>query len=259
MVETAVTAASRKSAGAVKAASPQQLSGIDVAKLPRVDSGMADVNQVLGGGLVPGSVALLSGDPGIGKSTIVLQVAAFIAVTRTVLYVSGEESATQIKLRADRLGLGSASLDLLTDTSADAVAATIEAGKYALVVIDSIQTMATDALTGAAGSVGQITACSQLLQAAAKRSQAAMLIIGHVTKEGAIAGPKVLEHLVDVVLYLEGDRYGGFKALRGIKNRFGSTNEVGIFEMAESGLKPVSNPSEALLAERQPGPGSVVL
>lgn len=259
LVETTVAASGRKSGAAPKAASPQRLSGIDVAKLPRVDSGMADVNQVLGGGIVPGSVSLLSGDPGIGKSTIVLQIAAFIAASRPVLYVSGEESATQIKLRADRLGLGSANLDLLTDTSADVVAATIEGGKYALVVIDSIQTMATEALTGAAGSVGQITACSQLLQSAAKRSHAAMLIIGHVTKEGAIAGPKVLEHLVDVVLYLEGDRYGGFKALRGIKNRFGSTNEVGIFEMAEAGLRPVSNPSQALLAERQPGPGSVVL
>jgi DNA repair protein RadA/Sms len=149
-------------------------------------------------------------------------------------------------------------LELLAATNIDAIAATIEQGSYGLVIIDSIQTMAVEALTGSPGTVGQITASAQVLQAVAKRHGPAMLIIGHVTKEGNIAGPKILEHLVDVVLYLEGERYGAFKALRGVKNRFGSTSEVGIFEMAEAGLIPVANPSEALLAERRPGPGSVV-
>ncbi len=207
---------------------------------------------------MPGSVLLLSGDPGIGKSTLVLQLAANLSKAKSVLYVSGEESSNQIKLRAERLGLAGSEFDLLTETSSDSVATTVEQGSYDLVIIDSIQTMSTDALTGAAGSVGQITASAQMLQAVAKRHHIAMVIIGHVTKEGAIAGPKILEHLVDVVLYLEGDKYGSFKALRGIKNRFGSTNEVGIFEMTEAGLTPVPNPSEALLAERQVGSGSVV-
>jgi len=214
---------------------------------------------VLGGGIVPGSIMLLSGDPGIGKSTLVLQLASEIGEGQPVLYVSGEESANQIKLRADRLGVTAENLALLSETNIDTIAATIDQGDYKFVIIDSIQTMATDALTGSAGSVGQITVSAQILQRVAKQQHIAMIIIGHVTKEGNIAGPKVLEHLVDVVLYLEGDRYGAFKALRGIKNRFGSTSETGIFEMQEKGLIPVPNPSAALLAERQEAPGSVVL
>jgi DNA repair protein RadA/Sms len=162
-------------------------------------------------------------------------------------------------MRAERLGLEADGLDLLTETSVDAIASTIDAGSYKLVIIDSIQTMVVEALTGSPGTVGQITASSQVFQELAKRRDIAILIIGHVTKEGNIAGPKILEHLVDVVLYLEGERYGSFKALRGIKNRFGSTSEVGIFEMGEAGLVPVTNPSEALLAERLSGAGSVVL
>lgn len=241
------------------ALAPTKLGEVETKRLPRIPSGFAEVDQVLGGGIVPGSIMLLSGDPGIGKSTLVLQTAARIAEGERVLYVSGEESAAQIKMRADRLNVDSSGLDLLCDTNIDAVAATIEQGDYRLVIIDSIQTMAVEALTGSPGTVGQITASSQVLQAVAKRHHVATLIIGHVTKEGNIAGPKILEHLVDVVLYLEGERYGAFKALRGIKNRFGSTSEVGIFEMGEAGLVPVPNPSEALLAERQPGPGSVVL
>jgi DNA repair protein RadA/Sms len=248
--------------GKTRAASslnPTALGDVVTSDLPRITSGIGEFDQVLGGGIVQGSVMLLSGDPGIGKSTLVLQIAANLAQQAGVLYVSGEESATQIKMRAERLKLEASGLDLLTETNVDAIAATIEAGSYKLVIIDSIQTMAVEVLTGAPGTVGQITASAQVFQDIAKRQNIAMLIIGHVTKEGNIAGPKILEHLVDVVLYLEGERYGSFKALRGIKNRFGSTSEVGIFEMAEAGLIPVKNPSAALLAERLVGAGSVVL
>ena len=241
------------------AAAPEKLADVNAAKLPRLPTGLSEVDQVLGGGIVPGSIMLLSGDPGIGKSTLVLQIAAQLSAGHQVLYVSGEESAAQIKLRADRLGVGAAKLDLLAETNIDVVAATMERGKYRFVIIDSIQTMATEALTGSPGTVGQITAVTQIIQTSAKRLQTATLVIGHVTKEGNIAGPKIMEHLVDVVLYLEGERYGAFKALRGIKNRFGSTAEVGIFEMGEAGLAPVDNPSQALLAERQATSGSVVL
>lgn len=261
LVEEAVNVAAGFGGRKVSAAAPcaaGRLDDVPLAKLPRFSCGIGEVDQVLGGGVVPGSVLLLSGDPGIGKSTLVLQMAAHLGQVGEVLYVSGEESAAQIKLRADRLGLKSAGVRLLTETSADAVAATLAAGDYKLAIIDSIQTMAADTLTGAPGTVGQITASAQIIQAAAKRHNAAVLIIGHVTKEGNIAGPKILEHLVDAVLYLEGDRYGAFKALRGIKNRFGSTSETGIFEMGDAGLLPVANPSAALLAERQPGAGSVV-
>jgi DNA repair protein RadA/Sms len=259
LVESQVVVSGKSGRSTGVAAKPEKLGAVETKRLPRIDTGMADVNQVLGGGMVPGAVMLLSGDPGIGKSTLVLQLASQIAASQSVLYVSGEESASQIKLRADRLKVQAEQLELLTETDADVVAATIAAGNYGLVIIDSIQTMAVENLTGSPGTVGQITASAQALQRVAKQHHVAMIIIGHVTKEGNIAGPKILEHLVDVVLYLEGDRYGSFKALRGIKNRFGSTSEVGIFEMGESGLLPVSNPSEALLAERQEAPGSVVL
>lgn len=245
-----------KPAAALK---PTTVADVTAERLPRIRSGIDEVDQVLGGGIVPGSVMLLSGDPGIGKSTLVLQIAAALAQTERVLYVSGEESTAQIRMRAERLGLAESGLELLSDTNVDAIVATIEQAPYRLVIIDSIQTMALEALTGSPGTVGQITASAQVLTSVAKRRGPAMLIIGHVTKEGNIAGPKILEHLVDVVLYLEGERYGAFKALRGVKNRFGSTSEVGIFEMGENGLASVPNPSEALLAERRPGPGSVVL
>ncbi|HVE80665.1 MAG TPA: DNA repair protein RadA [Candidatus Dormibacteraeota bacterium] len=253
-----VPASSSRFAGAT-ALKPERLASISSAKMPRIDTGIPEVNQVLGGGIVPGSVMLLSGDPGVGKSTLVLQVAARVAAGSTVLYVSGEESASQIKLRSERLKLADINLDLLTETGAEQIVATIAAGQYDLVIIDSIQTLGVESLTGSPGTAGQITASAQILQQVAKRTHTAVLIIGHVTKEGLIAGPKILEHLVDVVIYLEGSRYGTFKALRGVKNRFGAVSEVGIFEMRDSGLVPVPNPSEALLAERQTAPGSVVL
>lgn len=259
LVETAAPATSARRGGGAAAASVAKLESIDMTTHNRIPSGLSEVDEVLGGGIVPGGVMLLSGDPGVGKSTLVLQIAASVAKDHSVLYVSGEESDRQLKMRAERLGVGSANLSILAETNADVISSTIAAGDYDLVIVDSIQTLYTDALTGAAGSVGQVTACSQMLEGVAKRNSVAMLIIGHVTKEGSIAGPKILEHLVDVVLYLEGDKYGSFKALRGVKNRYGSTNEVGIFEMVNEGLVAVANPSEALLAERQESPGSAVL
>ncbi|HEX7633307.1 MAG TPA: DNA repair protein RadA [Candidatus Saccharimonadales bacterium] len=226
---------------------------------PRLRTGMAEVDDVFGGGIVAGSVNLIAGQPGIGKSTLLLQLAYAIAASVPVLYVSGEESAHQIGMRAQRLGTMRSELQLATSTVADDIAATIAGGQFKLVIIDSIQTISASAISSAAGSVSQITNSTQLLTAAAKASNTAIILVGHVTKEGAIAGPKVLEHVVDVVLQLEGDRYGGFKLLRAVKNRFGSTNEAGIFEMVEEGLKPVVNPSAALLAERQVSDGSIVL
>ncbi len=226
---------------------------------PRLKSGINEIDDVFGGGIVSGSVNLIAGQPGIGKSTLLLQLAYELAANHKVLYISGEESAHQIGLRAQRLGAMRPELQLATSTSADDIAATIANGSYELVVVDSIQTLNCGAISSAAGTVSQITNSTQLLTQAAKQSNTAVILVGHVTKEGAIAGPKVLEHVVDVVLQLEGDRYGGFKVLRAVKNRFGSTNEAGIFEMVEQGLKPVSNPSAALLAERQVSDGSVVL
>ena len=226
---------------------------------PRLISGMKDVDAVLGGGIVAGSVNLIAGQPGIGKSTLLLQLAYAVAASVPVLYISGEESAYQIGLRAARLGALRPELQLATTSSADDIAATIASGQYKLVVVDSIQTVTSAAIASAAGTVSQITNSTQLLTLAAKQTNTAVILVGHVTKEGAIAGPKVLEHVVDVVLQLEGDRYGGFKVLRAVKNRFGSTNEAGIFEMVEQGLMPVDNPSAALLAERQVSDGSVVL
>jgi DNA repair protein RadA/Sms len=225
----------------------------------RITTGMPDVDVVLGGGIVPASVVLIAGQPGIGKSTLLMQLAATIAKNVPVLYVSGEESAGQVKVRATRLGAGHENLHLVSSTSADDIAATIKQSEYRLVIVDSIQTLSMNEIASAPGSVGQITNSSNLLTQAAKLSNTALILVGHVTKEGSIAGPKVLEHMVDVVLNLEGDRYGGFKVLRAIKNRYGGTNEAAIFEMLDEGLTPVLNPSAALLEERQSTDGSVVL
>jgi len=226
----------------------------------RFSTGFKDLDDVLGGGILPGGVILMAGQPGIGKSTLLLQVSAYVARSEPVLYASGEESAGQVRLRAERLGAEkSEQLSFVASTSADDIAATIRSGEYKLVVIDSIQTLGLDEITSAPGTVSQITNSSNAIIRAAKQSNAAVVIVGHVTKEGSIAGPKVLEHLVDVVLQFEGDRYGGFKIVRAAKNRFGSTNEAAIFEMDKEGLKPVENPSATLLAERQNSDGSVIL
>ncbi len=226
--------------------------------LGRISTGIGDIDAVLGGGIVPASVVLIAGQPGIGKSTVLMQIAHEVSRDKLVLYVSGEESAGQVKVRADRLGAEHQDLHLASSTSADDIAATIATGKYALVIVDSIQTLAMNDISSAAGSVSQITNSSNLLTQAAKKTDTSLIIVGHVTKEGSIAGPKILEHMVDVVVNLEGDRYGGFKMLRAIKNRYGSTNEVGIFEMDDGGLKPVENPSAALLEERTTSDGSVI-
>lgn len=226
---------------------------------PRIATGIAEIDDVFGGGVVAGSVNLIAGQPGIGKSTLLLQLAYAVAARFPILYVSGEESAHQIGLRAERLGILRSEMQLVTSNSADDIAATIASGSYKLVIVDSIQTISCSAISSAAGTVSQITNSTALLTQAAKQTNTALIIVGHVTKEGSIAGPKVLEHIVDVVLQLEGDRYGGFKVLRAIKNRFGSTNEAGIFEMVEKGLQPVENPSAALLSERQVSDGSIVL
>jgi DNA repair protein RadA/Sms len=225
----------------------------------RILTDMPDVDTVLGGGIVAGSVNLIAGQPGIGKSTLLLQLASAVGQKHSVLYVSGEESGHQIGLRADRLGVRSKQLQLATATSADDIAATVATKQFELVIVDSIQTISVEAVSSAAGSVSQITNSTHLILNAAKQSGTAVVLVGHVTKEGSIAGPKVLEHVVDVVLQLEGDRYGGFKVLRATKNRFGPTSEAGIFEMDEQGLQPVKNPSAALLAERQVSDGSIVL
>lgn len=226
----------------------------------RMKTGYDDLDVVLGGGILPGGVLLMAGQPGIGKSTLLLQVAAEIGNAQPVLYASGEESASQVKLRAERLGANSREqLHFVASTSADDIAATIRTGTYKLVIIDSIQTLSLDEITSAPGTVSQITNSSNVIIRAAKEAGAAVVLVGHVTKEGSIAGPKVLEHLVDVVLQFEGDRYGGFKVVRAVKNRYGSTNEAAIFEMYEKGLRVVENPSAALLAERQNADGSVVM
>lgn len=225
----------------------------------RLATSFPDLDAVLGGGILLGSVNLLAGQPGIGKSTLLMQICAAVASNHSVLYVSGEESAGQVKLRAVRLGASSDTLHFASSTSGNDIAKTIETGKYELVIVDSIQTLSMAEIASAPGTVSQVSNCGNLIIQAAKGSNTAVVIVGHVTKDGTLAGPKILEHLVDVVLNFEGDRYGGFKTVRAVKNRFGSTNEVAIFEMAEKGLVEVKNPSEALLSERQNTDGSIIM
>lgn len=229
-------------------------------KQERISSGIKDLDTVLGGGILPAGVLLIAGQPGIGKSTLLMQISSFIASSRPVLYVSGEESAEQVALRAQRLGAsGSNKLKFASSTSADDISATIREGNFDLVIIDSIQTLAMEEISSAPGTVSQITNSSNLIIRAAKKTGTAVVLVGHITKEGSIAGPKTLEHLVDVVLNFEGDRYGGFKVVRAVKNRYGSTSEAAIFEMVDNGLKIVENPSAALLAERQNTDGSIIM
>ena len=261
IVETKGASAVARSHSRGKILKPQSMRSIAAEdSVKRLPTGIADLDTVLGGGILPAGVMLLAGQPGIGKSTLLMQVAAHVAEQSSVLYVSGEESASQVKLRATRLGATSGDdLQFVASTSADDIAATIRSGQYKLVIIDSIQTLSLEEIASAPGTVSQITNSSNVIIRAAKASGAAVILVGHVTKEGSIAGPKVLEHLVDVVLQFEGDRYGGFKVVRAVKNRYGSTSEAAIFEMNDKGLRVVENPSAALLAERQNADGSVVL
>ena len=220
---------------------------IKTGETKRIDVGQSEVNRVLGGGLVPGSVILVGGEPGIGKSTLALQLALAENGLRT-LYVSGEESAEQIKMRAERLGIHNGECVIYTETLLENIVAQCEAIKPDMVVVDSIQTIYTDLVDASAGSVSQIRECASTLLKYAKGSSTPIFIIGHITKEGTIAGPKVLEHIVDVVLQFEGDGNNAYRILRGIKNRFGATFEIGVFEMLEKGLRSVENPSEVLLS-----------
>jgi DNA repair protein RadA/Sms len=234
--------------------SPISLAHLDSKRLARWLLEGSEFNRALGGGVVPGSLVLLSGDPGIGKSTLLLQMSGDIARKfGTILYVSGEESADQLKLRADRLGITSDRLLVLAETCLDDALAQIESVAPAAVVIDSIQTMYLQSVPSAPGSVSQVKECALALLRVAKSSGRPIFVVGHVTKDGAIAGPRTLEHIVDTVLYLEGDRFQSFRILRAVKNRFGSTNEVGVFEMRGEGLVEVTNPSEILLEELPAG------
>ncbi len=242
------------------ASQPQSLPEIKADQSQRLPVANDELSRVLGGGIVPGSVVLIGGDPGIGKSTLLLQVSAQLAeedsaglgTTPVVLYISGEESVHQIKLRADRLGLQQPGLYIVSEVLLGQVVAHIEQLRPQLVVVDSIQAISSEELDSAAGSVSQVKACASTLLRLAKVSGIPIFVVGHVTKAGAIAGPRVLEHIVDAVLYLEGDRFHAHRLLRSVKNRFGSTNEVGVFEMTEEGMVEVTNPSEAFLAERLP-------
>jgi DNA repair protein RadA/Sms len=230
---------------------PQSLMRVQSADVSRRPMPLEEFSRVLGGGVVPGSLVLVGGDPGIGKSTLLLQAAAGLASdTERVLYVTAEESAQQVKLRADRLGLTSDNLYLLSETNVDAILTAAEELKPIVLIVDSIQTVFVEEISSAAGSVSQVRECTARLVAYAKPRDTAVFIVGHVTKEGAIAGPRVLEHMVDAVLYLEGERFHQYRILRAVKNRFGSTDEVGVFEMAEGGMREVRNPSEAFLEER---------
>ncbi|MBR7083390.1 MAG: DNA repair protein RadA [Clostridia bacterium] len=229
---------------------PQSLAGGDIPEYMRASTGMAEFDRVLGGGLVAGSVVLLSGEPGIGKSTLLLQICASLAGEKKVLYVSGEESAAQISMRAKRLGIVSENLWVLTETDAEKVLKKADKLAPDVIVVDSIQTMYHSESATIPGSVTQIRESSAMFINKAKTDGTAVLLVGHVNKEGGIAGPKILEHMVDTVLYFEGERRQNFRLIRAMKNRFGSTNEIGVFEMTERGLCEVENPSEMLLADR---------
>ncbi len=243
----------------VRYSSPVKVSEISIEDQQRYSTGVSELDRVLGGGIVKGSLILLGGDPGIGKSTMLLQICQYIGRTLQILYVSGEESARQIKLRAKRLNVDSDNLFIMAETDIEYIIETIKSEKPDLVVIDSIQTMSLDDLSSSPGSVSQVKECTNALLRVAKFLEIPVIIIGHVNKDGAIAGPKVLEHIVDCVLYFEGDRHLSYRVLRAIKNRYGSTNEIGVFEMHDKGLKEVQNPSAMLLSGRPNNvPGSCV-
>lgn len=239
---------------------PVHLTEISTGKEERIPTGIGELDRVLGGGIVPGSLTLVGGDPGIGKSTLLLQVCRMLSTAgHQVLYISGEESLRQIKLRAVRIGEFNENLSLLCETNLDIIRAVMEKEKPEMAVIDSIQTMYNEEVSSAPGSVSQVRESTNVLMQIAKGMGISIFIVGHVTKDGNVAGPRVLEHMVDTVLYFEGDRHASYRILRGVKNRFGSTNEIGVFEMQTEGLVEVKNPSEYMLNGRPEGAsGSVV-
>ena len=238
---------------------PRLLTDVDLGVQARTPTGIGELDRVLGGGLVDGSVSLLGGDPGIGKSTLLLQATAALAAERPVLYVTGEESLRQVALRAERLGVANAGLHVLAETSVDVILEQARVTKPAVLVIDSIQTVVSEAVQSAPGSVSQLREAAAALVRFAKQSGTAGFLVGHVTKEGAIAGPRVLEHMVDTVLYFESHASSRFRIVRAVKNRFGAANEIGVFAMTETGLKEVKNPSSIFLSgHEEPVPGSAV-
>ncbi len=249
-----------KASGAVRKAEPASLSDITIQKEDKTKTNIVELDRVLGGGIVQGSLTLVGGDPGIGKSTLLLQTCKMLADEgHKVLYISGEESQVQIKMRADRIGSFQKNMLLLCETSLDVIAEVIRKENPHVVIIDSIQTMYNENVSAAPGSVSQVREATATLLQLAKGLNVSIFIVGHVTKEGTVAGPRVLEHMVDTVLYFEGDRHASYRILRGVKNRFGSTNEIGVFEMREEGLVEVQNPSEYMLEGRpQNASGSVV-
>jgi DNA repair protein RadA/Sms len=264
LVETAPAPAQSGGSGRrgarVAGAKPVALRDVATPEVPRLRTGIDELDRVLGGGLVPGSLVLLGGEPGIGKSTITGMALGNLAGAGVgVLYVSGEESAAQVRLRAERLGPAALEVPAVAETSLERVLATLEAERPQACVIDSIQTMHAEGMTGAPGSVGQVREAATAIMEAAKRLDCAVILVGHVTKEGAVAGPRVLEHLVDCVLFFEGERERHFRTLRALKNRFGATSEVGVFEMRAGGLVEVEDASARFVAEASAAPGSVVL
>lgn len=258
--EQIISATSQKVKKAVQQVTVQKMTDISATSERRISTQIHELDRVLGGGIVPGSLVLVGGDPGIGKSTLLLQVCNHLANNHhKVLYVSGEESAQQIKIRADRIGKFGEQLFLLCETSLEIITEVIEREKPDVVVVDSIQTMYGETVASAPGSVSQVRAATSVFMQIAKGKGVTVFLVGHVTKEGTVAGPKVLEHMVDTVLYFEGERHATYRVLRGVKNRFGSTNEIGVFEMKENGLEEVENPSEYLLEGKPVGAsGSVV-
>lgn len=254
LIETLQAPASARSAktagGGASPRVPRRISEIERGEHSRYSTGLGELDRVLGGGLVSGELILVGGDPGIGKSTLLLQICQTLGRTKKLLYVSGEESAEQIKLRAERLGVNTENLYLISETDVEIVLGTVTDTKPDIVVIDSIQTMHIESIASASGSVPQVRETTNALMRLAKSMAISMFIVGHVTKDGSIAGPRVLEHMVDCVLYFEGDRQLSFRILRAVKNRFGSTNEIGVFEMRDVGLAEVENPSKMLLEGR---------
>lgn len=262
MSEERITVSSKGSVAKAdrKEAVLSKMSEISTAKEERVATGMKELDRVLGGGIVPGSLILVGGDPGIGKSTILLQTCRFLGnAGHSVLYISGEESLKQIKLRAERIGTFTDDVQLLCETNLDIIEEVIKKVKPEIVIIDSIQTMYSEDVGSAPGSVSQVREATSVLMQIAKGLEISVFIVGHVTKEGTVAGPRVLEHMVDTVLYFEGDRHASYRILRGVKNRFGSTNEIGVFEMREQGLIEVENPSEFMLSGRPEGENGCIV